>query len=294
MTARKLACPAAVCTLLVFAACLGAKTSASSTQRIVCIGQAYNEMIYAIGAQANLVGVDLSSTFPPELKKLPNVGYHRALSAEGILSLHPTLVIHDNNIGPENVIQQLQQLNIPLKTFSAKNDSIKGTEALLREMGTFFHREQSAEEVCGKLDEGMRAATEQVKQYKDHPRVAVIHFGRASNVYLLVGNGGGGDAGAAGKMVEWAGGQLAIQKPGMQRMVSPELIAQSNPDVILMTEVGYDRLGSANEAKTLPGVAETKAAKDNRIYRIPEHDLMYFGPDTGQNIIKLAHLIHGS
>jgi len=40
--------------------------------------------------------------------------------------------------------------------------------------------------------------------------------------------------------VEWAGGQLAIQKPGMQRMVSPELIAQSNPDVILMTEVGFE------------------------------------------------------
>ena len=95
-------------------------------------------------------------------------------------------------------------------------------------------------------------------------------------------------------MVEWAGGQLAIQKPGMQRMVSPELIAQSNPDVILITEFGFDRLGSLEQAKTLPGVAETEAAKHNRIYRVPEHDLMYFGPDTGQNIVKLAHVIHGS
>ena len=51
------------------------------------------------------------------------VGYHRALSAEGILSLHPTAIIHDNNIGPPQVIEQLKGLNIPLKTFNAKNDS---------------------------------------------------------------------------------------------------------------------------------------------------------------------------
>jgi iron complex transport system substrate-binding protein len=286
MNVKKLSILALACASLTYAG--------EGAQRIVCIGQAYNEMIYALGAQSNLVGVDLSSTFPPEIKKLPNVGYHRALSAEGILSLNPTLIIHDNNIGPENVVRQLQQLNIPMKTFSAKNDSIEGTKALLSEMGSYFHKEQRAAELCRKLDADMAAAAQQVSRYKDHPRVAIIHFGRASNVYLLVGNGGGGDAGSAGKMVEWAGGRLAIDKPGMQRMISPELIAQSNPEVILMSEFGFDRLGSADQAKTLPGVAETEAAKHNRIYRVPEHDLMYFGPDTGENVLKLARLIHGS
>jgi iron complex transport system substrate-binding protein len=108
-----------------------------------------------------------------------------------------------------------------------------------------------------------------------------------------VGNGGGGDASTAGKMVELAGGQMAIQKSGMQRMASPEIIAQSNPDVILMTDYGFDRLGSLEAAKTLPGVAETDAARHNRIYRVPEHELMYFGPDTGKGIIALARIIHG-
>jgi iron complex transport system substrate-binding protein len=266
---------------------------AQGGERIVCIGQAYNEMIYALGAQANLVGVDLSSTNPPEIKNLPTVGYHRALSAEGILSLHPTLIIHDNNIGPDQVVHQLQDLNVPMKTFNAKDESIDGEKALLREMGAYFHKEQRAEELCAKLDKEMAAATEAVKRYKDHPRVAVIHFGRASNVYLVVGNGGGGDAGSVGRMVEWAGGQMAIDKSGMQRMASPEIIAKSNPDVILMTEFGYDRLGSVDQAKTLPGVAETDAAKNNRIYRVPEHELMYFGPDTGQNVIEVARIIHG-
>lgn len=268
------------------------KGASGGEQRIVCIGQAYNEMIYALGAQKNLVGVDYSSTFPPEIKKLPTVGYHRALSAEGILSLKPTLIIHDNNIGPEHVVRQLQSLNIPMKTFEAKDNSPDGAKALLREMGAFFHKEQRAEELSAQIDRGMAAASEAAKQYKDTPRVAVIHFGRASNVYLIVGNGGGGDASTAGKMVEMAGGKMAIEKRGMQQMTSPEIIAQSNPQVILMTEYGFDRLGSAEQAKTLPGVAETEAAKNNRIYRVSEHDLMYFGPDTGENIQKLAKLIH--
>jgi iron complex transport system substrate-binding protein len=268
------------------------QAAAGAEQRIICIGQAYNEMIYALGAQANLAGVDYSSTYPPEIKKLPTVGYHRALSAEGILSLKPTLIIHDNNIGPENVVRQLQALNIPMKTFQAKGDSVEGEKALLREMGAFFHKEQRAEELSAKIDRDMAAAAEAVKKYKDAPRVAVVHFGRASNVYLIVGNGGGGDASTAGKMVELAGGKMAIQKPGMQRMASPEIIAESNPQVILMTEYGFDRLGTAEQAKTLPGVAETDAAKNNRIYRVSEHELMYFGPDTGENILKLAKLIH--
>src|SRR6266480_3188318 len=95
----------------------------SKDARYVVISPIYNEIIWALGAQDKVVGVDLSTTYPPEVKKAQTVGYHRALSAEGILSLHPTAIIHDNNIGPPNVIQQLQSLNIPMKTFTAKNDS---------------------------------------------------------------------------------------------------------------------------------------------------------------------------
>ncbi len=268
------------------------ESNAAADQRIVCIGQAYNEMIYALGAQANLVGVDYSSTYPPQIKKLPTVGYHRALSAEGILSLHPTIIIHDNNIGPDNVVRQLEALHVPMRTFHAKNDSVAGTQALLREMGAFFHQEKRAEDLCAQMDRQMAAAAAAVKNYHTSPRVAIIHFGRASNVYLLVGNGGGGDASTAGKMVELAGGQMAIQQSGMQRMASPEIVAKSNPEVILMTEYGFDRLGSMEQAKTLPGVAETDAAKHNRIYRVPEHELMYYGPQTGESIMELAKLIH--
>jgi iron complex transport system substrate-binding protein len=78
----------------------------------------------------------------------------------------------------------------------------------------------------------------------------------------------------------------------MQWFASPEVIAKANPDVILMTEFGFDRLGSIEQAKTLPGVAQTEAARTGRIYRVSEHELTYFNPDTGASVAKLAALIH--
>src|SRR6185436_15534504 len=85
--------------------------------RVVVISPIYNEIIWALGSQDKVVGVDLSSTFPPEIKNVTTVGYHRALSAEGILSLHPTAILTDGNIGPPQVVEQIKQLNIPIKSF---------------------------------------------------------------------------------------------------------------------------------------------------------------------------------
>jgi iron complex transport system substrate-binding protein len=263
--------------------------------RYVVISPIYNEIIWALGVQDKVVGVDLSTTYPPDVKNKQTVGYHRALSAEGILSLHPTAVIHDNNIGPPQVVQQLQQLNIPMKTFTARNDSFDGAKALIREMGAYFHKEARAEELCNTMDAQRTASLEKVKQYTDHPRVAVIHFGRASNVYMVVGKGGGGDGGGVSQMIELAGGEMAGENTGrgMQRMESPEILAQANPDIILMTDYGYDRLnGSLDQIKALPGVATSNAAKTGRIYRIEENVLNYFGPRSGENIGKVAAIIH--
>ena len=263
-----------------------------STDRVVVISPIYNEILFALGAQDKIVGVDLSSTYPPEIKDVTTVGYHRALSAEGILSLHPTVILSDdNNMGPPQVVDQIKQLNIPIKSFDSKNDSIDGTKALIREIGAFFNKKEKAEELCNNLDTQLAAAEEEVKKYTDHPRVAIIHFGRASNVYMVVGKRGG-EGGGGGKLVEMAGGENAIQSDQMQRMASPEIIAQANPDIILVTNFGFDHAGGVDQIKELPGVASSNAARDNKIYRVEESDLMYFGPRTGDNLLKLTQLIH--
>lgn len=258
------------------------------TERIVCISKQYSEIIFALQAQDNIVAVDVSSTYPEEVKKLPTVGYHRALSAEAILAMKPTLIFQDNNIGPEHVVKQLNDLKIPMKDFGKHTSTIEGTDSLIREMGAYFHKEKQADSLCAKLKSDMQKALENARQYKDSVKVLVIHYGQASNNYLVMTKKSTG-----GKMVQWAGGTMAVNDEKGMKQISPEIVAKSDPDVILLTDFGYDRLGgNPQKIKELPGVASTKAFKNNRIFRIEEHDLVYLGPRTGENVMLIQKLIH--
>ena len=96
-----------------------------------------------------------------------------------------------------------------------------------------------------------------------------------------VGGGSGGSV-FPGATVPWGMVQL-----------SPEIVAQADPDVLLLTDFGYDRLGSKDAiGKSLPGIASTKAVRSGRIGRVEEHDLVYIGPRTGENVLALQKLIH--
>lgn len=277
--------------MLLLSSCgrFGNKDTGQHEERIVCIAKQYSEIIFSLGAEQDIVAVDISSTYPPAVKKLPTVGYHRALSAEGILAAKPTLILHDNNIGPEHVVKQLSELKIPMKVFGKYNDNIAGTDSLIREMGHYFHREREADSLCLKLDREMKTAFEHAGKYKDSVKVLVIHYGQANNVYLVMTK-----KSTAARMIEWAGGKMAVDDEKGMKQLSAEVIAASDPDVILLTDFGYDRLGTTEKIKELPGVAGTKAAKNDRIYRVEEHDLVYMGPRTGENTLLLQKLIHES
>jgi iron complex transport system substrate-binding protein len=111
----------------------------SGKPRVVSVSKQINEFIYAIGAQDVLVGRDLTSIYPPQIKQVPSVGYHRALSAEGIISTKPTLLITDGNVGPESVLEQVRKVGIPVVTL-APGGTVDSAQALLTKLGQQFHR----------------------------------------------------------------------------------------------------------------------------------------------------------
>jgi len=281
--------------VLAAAASLGAcrfgnkSDSGEHKERIVCIAKEYNEIIFELGAQQDIVGVDISSNYPPELKNVTTVGYHRALSAEAILACKPTLIIHDNNIGPDHVVSQLKDLKIPMKTFADSVYNIDQAKGMIRQIGAYFHKDKQADSLCNKLDADMATAATQAKQHTDSPKVVIIHFGQANNVYLTMTR-----KNIAANIINWAGGVVPIEGQRGMLPLSAEMIASANPDVILLTDVGYDRLGSIDKIKELPGIAGTNAAKNNRIYRVEEHDIVYLGARTGENVLKFQKLIHGN
>ena len=260
---------------------------AGRDMRIVCVSKHLTEMVFALGKGHDVVAVDLSSTYPDSAKLLPTVGYHRMLSAEGIISQKPDLVMHSNDIGPENVIPQLEKAGLNIKVFPGAA-TIDSAKMLLTQLGSFFKAEAKAIALNKKLDADMERVYAAQKQIKDTPTVMIIHFGRAMNIYFVMsGRNGVGD-----KMIAFAGGKTARYEAKGAREISAEAVAAANPDIILATDFGFDRMGGVEKFKAVPGVGLTNAAKNNRIYRVEEHDLIYFGPRSGENIMKLMQQIH--
>jgi iron complex transport system substrate-binding protein len=261
-------------------------TASSSKQRIVCVSKQLNEIIFAVGGDTSLVGIDISSTYPPETKKITTVGYHRALSGEGIISLNPTVVWHDGNIAPQQVIDQVKKVGIPMREFKA-GPTIDSTKLLIMQVANEFHNPAKGKELCDKLDADMAKLDSARKSYTDKPRVLIIHFGQAANKYFVLSR-----RGVPEQMLEWAGAENAADTAQKWKDLSAEVIAVAQPDVILATDFGYDLQGSLEKFKQLPGIALSPAAKNNRIYRIEEHDLVYLGPRTGENVMEIMKLVH--
>jgi len=262
------------------------KNKTGGKDRIVCVSKQLTELMFALHQGNKIIGVDLTSTYPPETKNITKVGYHRHLSAEGIISLDPTIVIHQNDVAPPEVMPQIGKVGIPIKVYpSAIN--LDSTKILLRMLGNEYGVDTAAERMIKKLDTDLAKADSIVKKYPTRPRVLIIHFGQQRNQYFVMGTRGTADA-----MLKLAGGINAADTSSF-RDLSPEVIAREQPDIILATDFGWDRLGGDIEKfKELPGIALTPAAKNGKIYRIEEHDLVYFGPRTGENVLLIAELIH--
>ena len=258
--------------------------------RIVCLSKHLTEMVFALGKGHDLVAVDLSSTYPDSAKLLKTVGYHRALNPEGIIAMNPDLVIHSNDIGPENVLPQITKAGLNIKVFGKVN-TIDSAELLLKELGKYFGVESKADSVVNKMQSDIDAAEKSVSNihFTDTPSVMVIHFGRANNIYFVMS----GRNGVPDKLIEMAGGKVAKYNGKGARQISAEAVATANPDIIIATDYGYDQMGNMEKfISDVPGVSLTNAGKNKKIYRFEEHDLIYFGPRTGENIVKMLHIIH--
>lgn len=262
----------------------------SKDMRIVCLSKQLTEYVFALGKGHNIVAVDLSSTYPDSAKLLKTVGYHRALSPESIIAMMPDLVIHSNDIGPENVLPQITKAGLNIKAFGGAN-TIDSARLLLKQLGNFFGVETVADSIINKMNAGITKAADTLKALNitDSLRVMIIHFGlRNNNYFVMSGRNGVGD-----KMIRLAGCTPATYNGKGAREMSAEAVALANPDIIIATDFGYDRMGSMDKfISSVPGVSLTNAGKNKRIVRFEEHDLIYFGPRTGDNIIKLINLLH--
>lgn len=256
--------------------------------RVVGVSKQINEFLYEIGAESVLVARDLTSIYPPAIRRLPSVGYHRALSAEGIISMRPTMLLTDGNLGPDAVVEQVKKVGVPVVIMSP-GTTMDSAQALMAQLGERFGRKRAADSVIAAWKGDLAGALADSSRWtgQARPRVLVMHFGQLNNSYLALKRGS-----AADRIIGWAGGVNAVDSAGGMMRLTPELIARAAPDVIIATDVGFDRVGTAEKFAQLPGVALTPAARSGRVYRVDETEVMYFSPRTPASIRKLSGWLH--
>jgi iron complex transport system substrate-binding protein len=256
--------------------------------RIVPLNGDVAETIVALGLGKNVVGVDTSATYPAKLvDRLPKIGYQRTLSAEGILSLRPTVVVGTPTAGPPEVIDQLRAAGVTVMVipeFKAIDAGPRKLRAIGRALGVPRRGERLARQVEGQIALARREAQEAGTK----PKVAFLYL-RGSQVQMIGGKGSGADA-----MIETAGGidtgsQLGID--GFRQLTSESLV-QAQPDVILVLSAGLQSVGGVDGLLRIPGVAQTPAGKNRRIVHFDDLLLLGLGPRTGAALRLLVRGLH--
>ncbi|TFY87314.1 hemin ABC transporter substrate-binding protein [Pseudomonas kairouanensis] len=254
-------------------------------QRWVSAGGALSEWVTALGGESKLVGVDTTSQHPESLKALPSIGYQRQLSAEGILSLRPQVLVGTEEMGPPPVLAQIRSAGVQVEMFSAQPDlsTLKGN---LQHLGKLLGSEAKADELFA----GYEQALDQQKNWVAKAQSAQ----KAPGVLLLLGHAGGkpliaGKDTAADWMLQKAGGHNLATHSGYKPF-SVESLAGLSPDVLVFADRALT--GDAARAalfKENPILASTPAAKSGRVIELDPTLLVGgLGPRLPQSLVKLS------
>ena len=267
----------------------GETVEIESVDRIVSLTGDITEILFALDMGPQVVGVDVSATYPPEeLEALPKIGYQRQLDAEGIISLDPTLVIGDEAAGPPEVLDQISMAGIPVALtsdpptldspfakvrFVAEAAGIpERGEALIKEMEADF---AYTEELLGRVT-------------GPEPRVLFMYI-RGSQTQMVAGSNTAIDV-----MITAAGGINAGAEAGIEdfKPLSAETIIAAQPDVFLVLDAGLESIGGVEGLLEIPGLAETPAGQQQRVASYDDLYLLGMGPRTGQVLTDLVVEFH--
>lgn len=270
------------CGLVLFAL----PVAAEAPRRVVTIGGALTEIVYALEAQEILVGNDTTSYYPSAAERLPKVGYQRALSAEGIVSLYPDLVILTEEAGPPAVLAQLQAANIPILSLRAGR-SLADVRDAIRVIARALKKEQAG-----------RALTDAI----DHQtaELAKVTAGQPTDkrVLFILQHGGGapmaaGRETAADSIIRLSGARNAVSGYAGYKPLTPEAAVALQPDVILTTARGLAQAGGKDALLTAPGLSLTPAARTGSLIVMDALLLLGFGPRTVQAAATLHEAYQG-
>lgn len=244
-------------------------------KRIVSLNGSVTEIIYAVGSQKELIGVDVTSTYPAAAEKLTNLGHVRKLAVESLLALNPThVVMLEDEVSPD-LESKLKQAKIELVTFKHPN-SVEESKALVNEVAEWLGKSDAAKELTARIDSDIKSITKLPKK----PKVLFV-YARGAGTLMVAGENT-----PLEKMIVLAGGENAGKGFTDFKPLTSESVIAANPDVILMFTSGAQSLGPEG-IFNVPGVAVTNAGKNKALIQMDGQLLSGFGPRVAEAIIEL-------
>lgn len=267
----------------------GLARAAAATPRVISVGGALTEIVYALGAERLLVGVDSTSSYPAAARALPDVGYQRTLSAEGLLSLAPTLILATEDAGPPPVLRQLELARVPLHILRAEH-RFEGLLARSTRIGELLGRPAEARALNQRLDAQWQAGQRQVQQLAQgaaRPPQVLFVLAHSMAQLRIAGQGTAADA-----MLGYAGVRNVMDGFSGYRQLTPEAVIAAAPEIILTTREGLDAAGGIEPLLQVPGLAQTPAGRARRVVAFDALELLGFGPRLPALLPRLAQALH--
>tara|TARA_B000000441_G_C21751129_1_gene362523 strand:- start:2035 stop:2904 length:870 start_codon:yes stop_codon:yes gene_type:complete len=261
--------------LMSFAQPIYSCSQAEDSSRVTIAGGSLTEIIYLLRQEDKLVAVDITSNFPEEAKQLPSIGYVRALSAEGVLSLSPSLILGEDDTGPPAVMEQLSRVGIQIEIIPEENTAdgiIKKVKCVAEILGVNDNiKDETLSNLNADANE-LKFLTETNK--KEPPKVMFILSMESGSPTV-----GGRDTSADG-LIKMTGALNVMDSFEGWKPVSTEAIIQAKPDFILISERGLNSFGSIEKLGQHPSLVFTPAAKNNNIIAMDGMAMLGFGPRT--------------
>ena len=257
-------------------------------QRIISLVPAVTEMLYEIGAGSRLVAVSSYDTYPPEVKKLPNVGALLDPNIERILSLKPDLVIvYGSQV---DLKQQLARAGISV--FNYRHAGLADVTTTIRSLGERTGDAAQARELAGRIEQGLRDIRTRVHG-RSRPRTLLV-FGRER--LALRGLYASGGIGFLDDMLDVAGGTNVFADVKVQAVqASTEQILATRPDVILEVRAANSAFPAGDRASELSiwkVLAAVPAVRNNRVLFLFDDRIVIPGPRVVEGTAAMARALH--
>jgi iron complex transport system substrate-binding protein len=250
--------------------------------------------VFALGFGDDVVGRDISTTFP-EADGLPVVtSSGHAISSEAVLALRPTLVITDGTVGPTDVVLQLRDAGVTVVYVDAES-GLGAPAELARQVSAALGSPETGELLAERLEQELADVLTAIESIRpddpaDRVRILFLYLRGASGIYYLFGEESGAD-----ELIEGLGGIDVAGEIGWAglRPMTDEALVAANPDLILVMTGGLESVGGVDGLLAeKPAVGLTRAGETRRFVDMDDGEVLSFGPRTPAVLDALARAIY--